>query len=198
VSRRLAALILPVAVVVFALAPAAAVTVPVQARLVIGFTDVNGADLEAAGLLEGKPFRRGAMELRGKLVDGVANGALRFRGTLDSNSVPAVTVLPATLRGKLHVHRQEPRPPLARPLPVDLRGKAAKVRFKEISADPVVAKLTTAQATAMERLGNGVLIETDDVDERTRLWPKTVTFYGPDARWTAKGNHQPRHGTEGV
>ena len=212
-----------------AAAPAAAAPLQVDAHVVIGFTTVNGSELEAAGLVEGRPFRRGAIELRSTLVNGTASGrftlfdgrgslrgrarthsddgstftgaftveagsgryaraagTLRFAGTLDPDSVPAVTVLPGKLEGRLRVRPAEPKPPLTKPLAVDFRGKGAKVRFKQISADPFMAKLTSAGATAMNRFGNGVLIETDDVTA-TPLRPKVVTWYGPDGTWSAKG-----------
>lgn len=211
-------------------AAASAEVVPVQARVTIGFTNENTTDVEATGLVVGKPFRRGALELRTSfdgatatgrftLFDGRgslrgravtttkdlshftgtftadggsgryahATGKLRFSGAFDSDAIPAVTVLPGTLRGRLRVRPVEPKPPRERPLAIDFRGKGAKVHFRQLSADPFLAKLTTAQATAMNRFGNGVLLEVADIDLRTQLRPSVITWYGPDGTWTVKG-----------
>jgi hypothetical protein len=213
-----------------ALAAAGAKPVAVKAPVVFGFTALSGTAVESAALVEGRPFRRGGMELRGtyappdfdgrftlfdgrgslsgraelSTADGVgfsgpltvgagggryahATGRLRFRGVLDTQSVPGVTVLPGLLSGRLRVRSAPARHAFSRPLKVDLEGKGAKVRFLELSADPFAAKLTSAKATAMDRFGRGVLIETDDVREGTRLRPKAVTWYGPGGTWSAKG-----------
>ena len=116
-----------------------------------------------------------------------ATGKLRFAGAFDSDSIPAVTVLPGTLRGRLRVRPADPKPRLRKPLPIDFRGKGAKVHFRQISTDPFLAKLTSAQATAMGRFGDGVVLDTSDVDLRTPLRPSLVTWYGADGTWTAKG-----------
>ena len=205
-------------------------TVTVEAPVVLGFTYLNGTVVESVALVEGRPFRRGGMELRGtyappdfggrftlfdgrgrlsgraemSTADGVgfsgpltvaggggryahATGTLRFRGVLDTDSVPGVTVLPGLLSGRLRVRPAPAGPGFRTPVKVNLEGKGAKVRFLELSANPFAAKLTSAQATAMDRFGKGVLIETDDVREGTRLRPKVVTWYGPNGTWSAKG-----------
>jgi hypothetical protein len=203
---------------------------PVDASVVLGFSYLNGAAVESAALVEGKPFRRGGMEARGsfadsrftgrfRLFDGRgslrgsadlsttdgaffegpmkvtggggryarATGRLRFSGTLDSDSVPAVTVLPGELTGRLRVRPARAKPRFTHPVDVDLRGKGAKVRFVEISPNPFLAKLTSAWATAMDRFGTGVLVETDDIREGTRERPKLASWYGTDGTWTARG-----------
>lgn len=203
---------------------------PVEAPVVFGFTYLNGPLVESAALVEGRPFRRGGMELRGtyappdfegrftlfdgrgrlsgradlSTADGVgfagpltvsggagryarARGTIRFSGVLDGEAVPGVTVLPGLLTGRLRVRPAARRPAFTKPVAVDLEGKGAKVRFLELSANPFAAKLTSAKATAMIRFGKGVLIETDDVIEGTRLRPKVVTWYGVDGTWTARG-----------
>ena len=61
------------------------------------------------------------------------------------------------------------------------------MRFLEITANPFLARLTSAHATAMERFGRGVLLDTDEIREGTPERPKVATFYGPDGTWTARG-----------
>jgi hypothetical protein len=215
-------------------APAAAAGEPrtfaVKATVVFGFTYLNGPLVESTAIVEGRPFRRGAMEMRGtyappestsrftlfdgrgrlsgradlSTADGVgfsgpltvsggrgryahARGRLRFMGVLDTESVPGVTVLPGLLSGRLRVRPAAARPAFTKPVPVDLEGKGAKVRFLELSANPFAAKLTSANATAMDRFGKGVRVETDDVREGTSLRPKVVTWYGADGTWSARG-----------
>jgi hypothetical protein len=214
-------------------APAGAVkvrTVAVNAPVVFGFTYLNGTVVESAALVEGRPFRRGGMELRGMyappdfegrftLFDGRgrlsgraelstadsvgfsgpltvaggggryarARGTLRFMGVLDTESVPGVTVLPGLLSGRLRVRPAAARPRFRKPVAIDIEGKGAKVSFLELSANPFAAKLTSANATAMDRFGKGVLVETDDVREGTSLRPKVVTWYGADGTWSARG-----------
>lgn len=51
----------------------------------------------------------------------------------------------------------------ARARTVDQRGKAAKLRFRQITTDPFFAKLTHGFATRMSRFGTGVRIETSDI-----------------------------------
>ena len=208
----------------------AAETMRVNARVVLGFTNENMVDVEATALVEGRPFRRGAMELRttfsgaeasgrftlfdgrgglrGRSVtetpDGVhfagrftveggsgryarATGTLRFRGALDSERIPAVTVMPGRIEGRLRVHPAAPPAPRTRPLAIDIRGKEAKVHFRQLSTEPFLAKLTHAGATAMDRFGRGVLLKTLDIDLRTQRRPAVITWYGPDGTWTVKG-----------
>ncbi len=218
----------------------AAETVRVNARVVLGFTNDSAVDVEATGLVEGKPFRRGAMELRSRFDGGNANGrftlfdgrgglrgraststsdgihftgtftaeggsgryagatgTLRFGGALDSDRVPAVTVLPGTLEGRLRVRPAPPRPARTKPLAIAFRGKSAKVHFHQDSAHPIPAKLTSAVATAMDRFGNGVLLKTQDIDLGTPLRPTVMTWYGADGTWTARGTLDLDSGTTG-
>ena len=49
-------------------------TLAVKAPVVLGFTDMQGERIESVSLVEGRPFKRGAMELRGTLADGVSAG----------------------------------------------------------------------------------------------------------------------------
>ena len=81
----------------FAPAASAASTqsVPVKARVTIGFTTDSLTDIEATGLVTGPPFRRGAMELRSRFQGGTATG----RFTLTDPTVNGLNVV--RLRGRL-------------------------------------------------------------------------------------------------